>query len=88
MVPTYNNAFAFHFEPCLRTNFQEKLKFDNTARILLGFKNSEKDKSVINIELYYNMKDIFKKSENDNDEFSDRSSIGLKLNFPITFKSK
>lgn len=86
--PTYNQTFAFHVEPSFKTNFEEKIKFDNIVGFLLGFKNSEKDKNVINVELYYNMKDIFKKSEGEDDEFSDRSSIGLKLNFPITFKSK
>ena len=85
--PTLNQAFAFHIEPCVKTNFEEKIKFDNIVGFLLGFKNSEKDQNVINIELYYNMKDIFKKSENEDDQFSDRSSIGLKLNFPITFKT-
>ena len=86
--PTYNQTFAFHVEPSFRTNFEEKIKFDNIVGFLLGFKNSEKDKNVINVELYYNMKDVFKKSESEDDQFSDRSSIGLKLNFPITFKSK
>lgn len=85
--PTLNQSFAFHIEPSVRTNFEEKMKLDNIVGFLLGFKNSEKDQNVINIELYYNMKDIFKKSENEDDQFSDRSSIGLKLNFPITFKT-
>jgi len=33
------------------------------------------------------MKDITKKSENEDDEFIDRTSLGVRLNFPIFFKS-
>ncbi|MBD0724818.1 hypothetical protein B6A10_06465 [Flavobacterium sp. L1I52] len=85
--PTLNQGVAFHIEPSLNTNFEEKIKFDNIVGVLVGFKNIEKDQNVINIELYYNMKDIFKKTKNEDDQFRDRSSIGLKLNFPITFKT-
>ncbi len=81
----YNKAFAFHFNPTIRTDLKGDTKTDLITGFMIAFKNQEKKKSIINAELFYNMKDLFHKSENEDDQFSDRSDIGIRLTFPITF---
>ena len=73
--------------PRIRSDFQERTKADFLVGFLLGFTNSEKDKNIINAELFYDMIDLFKKSEGIDDEIVDRATMGIKLTFPITFKT-
>ena len=46
---TYNQSIALHFNPGLRIGFNSKTKLDTTFGFLLGFRNQEKDKNVINV---------------------------------------
>lgn len=83
-----NQSAALHLNPSSRISFDERTKFDSVIGLLVAFRNQEKDKSIINAELFYDLKDITKKSENDEDELVDRSSLGIRLNFPIYFRQR
>jgi hypothetical protein len=85
---TYNQSIALHFNPTVRTDFKEEPKIDCVAGFLVGFRNQEKANTVINTELFYDIKDIFTNSQNEDDKFIDRGTIGIKLSFPIFFNQK
>lgn len=85
---TYNKSFAFHFNPSFRTKVNEDVKFDLITGFLIGFENQEKKGTILNAELFYNMQDLFHKSVNEDDQFSDRADLGIRLSFPINFNQK
>jgi hypothetical protein len=84
---TYKQSFAFHFNPSFRTKFND-IKLDLIAGFLVGFENQDKKNTILNAELFYNMKDLFHKSINEDDQFSDRADLGIRLSFPINFNQK
>ncbi len=62
-------------------------RFNLKLGLVVGLKDKDDSKNVVNLELFYNMLDMFKAVEAGDDEtIEDRAILGVNLNFPITFK--
>lgn len=69
------------------SRFVEYIKpaYDLGIGIVIPFKEKGKEKSIINAELYYNIKNIFNTTDTSY-AFIERNDIGLRFTFPINFK--
>lgn len=85
---TYNQSIALHINPTARADFKENIKIDCVVGLLVGFREKDKDNSIINTELFFKIADMFKKVEDEGDKFIDKGSIGIKLSVPINFNQK
>ncbi len=81
----YKKAFAIHLNPWYQDDFKGDSDFDLTVGLMAGFKNQEKKNNIINAELFYTIDDLFHAAEDEDDQFSDRSYLGVRLSFPISF---
>jgi hypothetical protein len=80
------NPIALHIYP--EVNFYKKSTITNLGvGILFPFKDVKaENKSKVNIELYYNILDIFNNA-NSNIPLLKRNDIGLRFSFPVKFNS-
>lgn len=78
------DAVALHLNP--EMVFNELLKPVSSFQfgVLIPFKDKEKKKSVVNLEVFYKIKDIFNTTENTN-ALLNRNIIGLQTSFPFNF---
>ena len=80
-----NNTGAIHFYPEYKMKEEYKPQINLGFGFLVTYKN--KDKNVINAEVYYNLIDIENKNDSDIDFFK-RSQFGIRFTFPIVFGNK
>lgn len=81
-----NNFIALH---CLaEAIYKDRISptYNSGVGILMSFKNSKDETSIVNVELYYKFLDLFKTIYTENN-FFDRNEVGLRFSFPIQFKS-
>jgi len=80
------NNLAIHLYPECGYTYMDKRYFCNLGQgVFFSLNSKDKENPIANIELYYNIKDLFKENKED-DYIIDRSSIGLRFHFPITFR--
>tara|TARA_R110002033_G_scaffold72897_1_gene124155 strand:+ start:104866 stop:106290 length:1425 start_codon:yes stop_codon:yes gene_type:complete len=79
-----SNFLAYHINPAMI--FRENSKPVATVQfgLLIPFKKKEDNKSNVNVELFYKIKDIFNTTENDN-SLLNRNIIGVQTAFPFNF---
>lgn len=83
-----NQTLAIHINPTFKDNSNRKdEKFNLLTGIMVGFQDKEDDKNIINLELFFKMKNLFGKYD-EGESFSDRTNLGLSLNFPINLRRK
>jgi hypothetical protein len=81
------NSLALHLYPECGFTYKDRRYFMNLGQgIFFSFQSKDKEKSVANIELYYNIRDLFKESS-ENDFLIDRSFLSLRFHFPIPFRT-
>ncbi len=76
--------FAIHLKPDVVIRDNEKPKSSFLAGILIPFKKKDDVSSIVNVEFFYRLNDIFNVSDSDEGLLS-RNTIGLKATFPINF---
>ncbi|WP_336515841.1 hypothetical protein [Pollutibacter soli] len=82
-----NNIAAFHVNPEWIIQSKQKPIVNTYLGFLFAIKDSKKESSVVNAELYYKFLDFFKTTETEYDLF-ERNNIGIRFSFPIQFKYK
>lgn len=83
-----NNVAAIHVYPEFTYKQSSKPLYNLGFGFLYAFKDSKKDdKSIVNVELFYNFIDIAKNTETDLKLF-ERNNIGIRFSFPINFINK
>lgn len=83
-----NNIAAVHLYPEVNFRTSSKPIYNLGCGIMLALKDSKKDdKSIVNVEIYYNFMDILKNTETDLRLF-ERNDVGLRFTFPINFLNK
>ncbi|CAL2078346.1 hypothetical protein [Tenacibaculum sp. 190524A05c] len=78
------NEFALHLNPSFYAADFEKPISSFLTGIMIPFKNTEKQTSVVNIEIFYQFNDLFDVA-NLNNIFFRRNTIGVRASFPLTF---
>jgi hypothetical protein len=81
-----DNIAAFHLYPDLQIRDAIKPVWNVGLGLLMSFKSSKDASSNVNVELYYVFSDIANVME-ENNNFIERNSVGIRLAFPITFKT-
>ncbi|MDC9723888.1 MAG: hypothetical protein PSN34_14100 [Urechidicola sp.] len=78
------NSFALHMNP--RVIIADDIKPITTLQsgILIPFKKQDKQSSFVNVEIFYQLNDIFNTSDS-TDSLLKRNTIGLQASFPINF---
>ena len=80
-----SNRFAIHIFP-EHVIQQEKLPTTNIGLgVLFAFQNQEKEKTIVNTELYVNAINSFNVGSPE-DKLTKRSTAGIRFTFPITFR--
>lgn len=80
------NKFAFHLFPRHTIKTGRKPETDFTAGLFFSFKDKDPTKaSPINVELFYNFRDIFNTGESTLG-LTERNNIGLRFTFPINIQ--
>lgn len=79
------NSFALHLNP--KYKFIEDLKPVANFKIglLIPFKKTDNSGSTANLEVFYQIKDVFNTTENEN-SLLNRNVIGLQASFPFSIK--
>lgn len=78
------NEFALHFKPAIEIADFEKPNTSFLTGVLIPFKNTKKQTSAVNLEVFYQLNDIFDVS-NSNNIFFKRNTIGVQATFPFIF---
>ncbi|MEQ9423914.1 MAG: hypothetical protein RJQ09_05820 [Cyclobacteriaceae bacterium] len=79
------SKLGYHFYPefWVRDTGEASLNFG--IGVLITFKDKKKEKSIINAELFANALDIANENDLDDNIFR-RTELGIRIDFPITFK--
>jgi hypothetical protein len=78
------NQAAIHFFPDYDILEKQNPLLNLGVGLVFSFADQTKKGSVVNAELFYQMKDVFNTNGNDKDLF-ERNSVGLRFTFPINF---
>lgn len=78
------NEFALHLNPKIEVADFVKPTTSFLTGILIPFKDKEKQTSIVNLEVFYQLNDVFNVNNAEIIIFG-RNSIGIKASFPITF---
>ncbi|MEY8780306.1 hypothetical protein AB9K32_07750 [Allomuricauda sp. XS_ASV26] len=79
------NYAALHIYPTANFSQFQKPLFNAEFGLLLAYKSQEKKGSVVNVELFYSLRDLGNRGNSDLGLFA-RNTIGLRLTVPIKFK--
>ncbi|HNP33917.1 MAG TPA: hypothetical protein PKN96_11555 [Flavobacterium sp.] len=85
--PFNNSSIGYHIFPNSKYTDDIKPVYNAGFGIVFPFIDKKNDKSIINVELYYNVVNIFN-SKNSDYSFIERNNIGLRIAFPISFNPK
>lgn len=85
--PFSRNAFGFHIFP--NSKYVQRIKpvYNAGFGLVYPFIDKKKDKSLLNIEVYYNIVNLFNSKKSDYD-LIERNDIGLRLVVPVNFNTK
>ncbi|MGV3611699.1 MAG: hypothetical protein ACO1N0_12155 [Fluviicola sp.] len=76
------NKFAFHFFPLWRICQKTKPTLNLGFGVMVPFLDATDEKSIVNVEAFYNFIDVTRSTENDFRLFK-QSTVGLRFTFPI-----
>jgi hypothetical protein len=81
-----NNKIGLHLFP--NSKFTDKTKpiYNVGVGLVAPFMDKEKEKSVVNVELYYNIVNVFN-SKDSSYTILQRNDIGLRFSFPLNFNN-
>ena len=82
-----NNIVALHLFPQLQTYRSELPVWNCGVGLFFNLKNAkdDKDNTVVNAELFYNVLDVFDVTNSDY-RLIERNNVGIRFSFPINFK--
>lgn len=79
-----DDKIALHFNPSIIIREDSKPVSSFQFGVLLPFNNLAKNKTFLNLEVFYRFKDLFNSAENDN-SILNRNTIGIQASFPFNF---
>ena len=79
------NFTAFHLNPTMIFRENVKPVANIQLGVLIPFKRRDNEKTIINVELFYRINDVFNTSNNAN-TLLNRNMIGLQTSFPFNIK--
>ena len=80
------DVVAIHINPKVKYADGQKPKSSLQLGVLIPFKKTGDEESIVNLELFYKFQDIFNTADENNNMFN-RNIIGLQASFPINFFS-
>ena len=82
-----NNTVALHLYQSAEFQDGEFPKFSTGCGLVFPFTTKDKDKPILNAEVYYTVRDLANAKREGNDIF-DRNNIGIRFTYPIDFNPK
>jgi len=82
-----NNPLAFHVFPDINIKKGKNVSNLGFGILFVFYDQTKDDKSIVNAELYYQIVDLFD-ANSSGIPLRRRNDIGLRVSFPITFKTK
>ena len=80
-----SNSIALHLNPRHTIKDSSKPLTEFQIGLLFPFKKKDEEKTIVNIEVFYQLKDVFDTLDKFEDGFFKRNIIGIQTSFPFNF---